>query len=67
VNNAYCEKLCESLLLLLQHQNRETRRLSEASRFQLRFAQPILAKFMWTTKWSFNPEGLIIKIKNLLF
>lgn len=27
VNNAYCEKLCESLLLLLQHQNREIRRL----------------------------------------
>jgi len=31
---------------------------SFASRFLLRFAQPLLAKFNRTTYWSFSPQGI---------
>jgi len=29
---------------------------------KLRFAQPFLAKFKWTTNWSFSPQGLNSKL-----
>ena len=40
---------------------------SFASRFQLRYAQPFLARFKWTTNWSLYPQGLKCQKRLVIF